>query len=68
MQGDWREDVEKAPYSQAVLIWDGKEVTQALKWRSGSYEEWTAFSCPEYQVWPTHWMPLPDPPKKKSVS
>ena len=60
----WKEwqPIETAPLNTTVLIWDGDMmwVAKAEFRRIPATWHW---ETPEGFVTPTHWMPLPEPPK-----
>ncbi len=62
--GEWQ-PIETAPKKgYCIGAWlDGKWVAKHMWW-DDSVEEWTDASSDRY-LKPTHWMPLPPPPKKK---
>lgn len=55
--------IESAPKDgMEVLLWNGRKMEKGL------YEAWTVkpgwiWMSEGFEVKPTHWMPLPDPPK-----
>lgn len=51
-----------------ILVWDGKNMT-TVSWHSGyDHDEWSLCApglyADDYAFYPTHWMPLPEPPKE----
>jgi hypothetical protein len=61
---EWQ-PIETAPKDGTeILAWDGSVRTTAVWWVPG--KQWSLVSPGEYaedsEVWPTHWMPLPEPP------
>ena len=70
---EWK-PIETAPVGKAVLIWDGKHhsIAEQSDWRPGDWlgliegdSPWCGDSSTGglCHVFPTHWMPLPEPPK-----
>ena len=60
--------IEKAPYNEPILIYDGKMICVAVKriWDKQIYWECVGATGYEFENdfnAPTHWMPLPDPPE-----
>ena len=60
--------IKTAPKDKPILGWDGATMTTVewREWRScPGY--WTLCECGAYaedgEWWPTHWMPLPEPPQ-----
>jgi hypothetical protein len=62
--------IETAPkeFGPDILVWDGQFVT--LAWWHGDEDEeeqyWRDSTAPDHsdgRLNPTHWMPLPEPPK-----
>lgn len=64
----WR-PIETAPEETSVLIWDGKMICAAHRWKTiGNKSFWSCdgadgYECENMFDNPTHWMPLPEPPK-----
>ena len=65
---DWQ-PIETAPREQAVLVCEPRRVgagSYLLVARSRDGKSW--WSIPGvYNCYPTHWMPLPDPPRGEKV-
>lgn len=61
-RSEWR-SIETAPKDEQILVWDGCDEMFVGRWSSGS--QWISSSCVDgwTSMTPTHWMPLPDPPK-----
>lgn len=55
---EWK-TIETVPGDGVYIVYNGEYVREACLWRG----EWSHYSD-EYDMdtYPTHWMPLPDPP------
>lgn len=64
---EWQ-PIETAPRdgTRVILAWDGVRVGYFLD-NSASIKPWSGWKVPSMETWPkgqpTHWMPLPEPPK-----
>ena len=60
--GEWQ-PIETAPKDQRILGWDGDEIL-TLDWNrsAGGYWQQVSDSGRSSAYYPTHWMPLPEPP------
>lgn len=66
---EWQ-PIETAPKNTLVLIWDGRIMCVAERWtyNGGKAWNWSAvgasgYECEDDFESPTHWMPLPEPPR-----
>ena len=57
-QPRWIPVSERKPDCDRVLFTDGKNVTIATRYAPGAYDAWDV-----WEKMPTHWMPMPEPPK-----
>lgn len=48
-----------------VLFWDKKRVIAGYRLINASGISTFWISTTSYQIYPTHWMPLPEPPKQE---
>lgn len=59
--------IETAPKDGSPILGYAKKEYTTIEWSIGGY--WTLCICGEHasdgEWWPTHWMPLPQPPKTK---
>ena len=64
MMTEWK-PIETAPEDSEILLWDGKGIYIGECWPDCRGDD----SQPYFivleigQIFPTHWMPLPEPPK-----
>jgi len=59
--------IDTAPEENDVIVSDGHAVGEA-RWHEGHGWYWAGNHPTDacgYQIYPTHWMPLPDPPSTK---
>ena len=59
MMSEWQLRETAPKDGSEVLVWDHGVITQA------AYEQGGWFSIDGGLVYPTHWMPLPEPPKNE---
>jgi len=67
-QTDWR-PMDTCPENTSVLFWIGHVVTGRMKrnvLRAGGYRQ-DYFWGGVFDAIPTHWMPLPAPPKEQTL-
>jgi hypothetical protein len=57
--------IETAPRDDTVILIAGREGISTAQWKERR-REWQVYTSEngwqECEVWPTHWMPLPDAP------
>ncbi len=57
---DWQ-PIETVPKGEQLLFADASNVIAGF-WNYGEKEPRMAHTGGEFPIWPTHWMPLPEPP------
>jgi hypothetical protein len=61
----WR-DISMAPNDKAVLVYYDGQMMTAMHSYSPAMQGWWAWGS--RQIYPTHWMPLPDPPAREETT
>jgi hypothetical protein len=70
---EWR-SIQTAPHMKNLLLWAATDVAdtgEIKNWKmdTGYWSEgaqcwtWSGYQVRKYDIQPTHWMPLPEPPK-----
>jgi hypothetical protein len=63
MTMEWQ-PIETAPKNGVILVWDENETWEIAYYHRGKWR----YGPKGYSFNPTHWMPLPDPPKNPLTS
>jgi hypothetical protein len=67
MELEWIPIEDELPYKDVEVLAthiDEKWVVIAIIKRTNWYNSWDVINNQKVAIYPTHWMPLPDPPQK----